>query len=48
MIKLYSWSHCSNEWVYHCKFNLVSDIESYLKEKGFDPMYFKYNENKTP
>jgi len=43
-IKLYAWSHCAECWQYYGSFDSINEIELFIKNKGYDPEYFKYDQ----
>ena len=47
-IKVESWSHCSGEWQHFGCFKTVEEVESYIKSKGYDPKYFRWEPPKSP
>jgi len=42
-VKVYSWSHGSDCWTYFETFNSEEEVENFLKKKGYNPRYFKYD-----
>ncbi len=40
-IKVISWCHCSNCWMHYGRFKSIVDYNKHIKEKGFDPKYFR-------
>ena len=43
-IKVDSWSHGADEWMYYSSFKSIEEFNNHLKEKGFDPRFFRVRE----
>jgi len=39
--KLYSWSHGAECWIYYDSSDSEEEADRFIKDKGFDPKYFR-------
>jgi hypothetical protein len=47
-VTLYCWSHVAGDWFAYAQFDTVAGVENFIKMKGYDPRYCKYDQQPMP